>query len=160
MPGFSSTSGLSVSASVETKAMYCPFGATLCAYEQQKRYLQQPQQWNSPSVKPEAGKFVTNMTLLLFYISWSRLQPALGNRIYESSTTNQTETGKWNFSTTYMSDLRPSCFCGRITWQEWESLVSGMGWFIMHIARATFPTFWTCCTQKESRGKGFKWQWS
>jgi len=44
---------------------------------------------------------------------------------------------------TYMSDLRPSCFCGRMTCAEWESLVSGIGWLIMHIARATFPTFWT-----------------
>lgn len=42
-----------------------------------------------------------------------------------------------------MSDLRPSCFCGKMTWAEWESLVSGIGWLIMHIARATFPTFWT-----------------
>lgn len=42
-----------------------------------------------------------------------------------------------------MSDLRPSCFWGRITWTEWESVL-GIGWLIIHIARATFPTFLTC----------------
>lgn len=42
-----------------------------------------------------------------------------------------------------MSDLRPSCFWGRITWTEWESVL-GIGWLIIHIARATFATFFTC----------------
>lgn len=48
-----------------------------------------------------------------------------------------------------MSDLRPSCFWGRITWPEWESLVFGIGWLIIHIARATFPIFFTCCGEEK-----------
>lgn len=50
----------------------------------------------------------------------------------------------WSWSKqTYISDLRPSCFCGRMTCAEWESLVSGIGWLIIHIARETLPTLWT-----------------
>ena len=45
---------------------------------------------------------------------------------------------------TYMSDLRFSCFFGRMICTECESLVSGIGCFMMHIARATLPTFFTC----------------
>jgi hypothetical protein len=45
---------------------------------------------------------------------------------------------------TCMSDLRFSCFFGRMICTECESLVSGIGCFIMQIARATFPTFFTC----------------
>ena len=45
---------------------------------------------------------------------------------------------------TYMSDLRLSCFFGRMICTECESLVSGIGCFMMHIARATLPTFFTC----------------
>ena len=45
---------------------------------------------------------------------------------------------------THMSDLRPNCFCGRITCTEWDSLVFGIGWLIMAIALATLPTFLTC----------------
>lgn len=54
------------------------------------------------------------------------------------------EVEKPTDESTYMSDLRPSCFCGRMTWAECESLVSGIGWLIIQIARATFPTFFTC----------------
>ena len=44
---------------------------------------------------------------------------------------------------TYMSDFLPSCFWGKMIWTDVESFVFGMEWLIMHIARATFPTFLT-----------------
>jgi hypothetical protein len=43
-----------------------------------------------------------------------------------------------------MSDLRPSCFCGKIIWTECDSFVFGIGWLIIAIARATLPIFLTC----------------
>ena len=49
-----------------------------------------------------------------------------------------------NYIKAYMSDLRFSCFFGRMICTECESLVSGIGCFMMHIARATLPTFFTC----------------
>lgn len=59
---------------------------------------------------------------------------------------------EWNFNyshykhytKTYMSDLRPNCFCGIIICTEWESLVFGIVWLIMAMALATLPTFLTC----------------
>lgn len=50
---------------------------------------------------------------------------------------------------THMSDLRPSCFWGRITCTEWDSSVLGMGWLMMQIALATLPTFLTCYNDRK-----------
>ena len=50
---------------------------------------------------------------------------------------------------THMSDLRPSCSCGKIIWTEWESFVFGIGWLIIAIARATFPIFLTYSQTKK-----------
>ena len=41
-----------------------------------------------------------------------------------------------------------SCFCGRIICTLELSLVEGMGWLMMHIARTTRPVLRTCSAQQ------------
>lgn len=66
--------------------------------------------------------------------------------LYDSQCRNTTHQRFkwWNNKWTHMSDLRPNCFCGRMTCTDWESLVFGIGWLMMAIALATLPTFLTC----------------
>jgi hypothetical protein len=95
--------------------MNFPFGATLWVYEQQKTYLRNIYQHACHNEAMETELHAMKIICEL---------------IQKGSP--------------YMSDLRPSCFCGNIIWTEWESFALGIGWLIIAIARATFPIFLTC----------------
>lgn len=144
-PGSSSNSGFSVSTSAETNAMHLPFGATLCEWEQRNTYLTQKVSDTSVSSRKEnhqsrerAAPIPTMTHDILFF----KMTPYHSQKKKSDSRTK-----------TYMSDLRPSCFCGKIIWTESESLVFGIGWLMKQIARTTFPTFFTC------RNHRFRYNW-
>ena len=122
MPGLSSDCILSLSASAETNAMNFPFGATLWVYEQQKTYLKRAdqQKYHKWGLRNHSIKWwAVNLVIHQMKIVWA-----------------------WDRA--HMSELRPSCFCGKIIWTEWDSFVFGIGWLIIAIARATLPIFLTC----------------
>lgn len=92
--------------------------------------------WEAQWAGKEAGKQAPQPYTIL---------GTLGASLKCISTTTYTHQAHYNYSdqlgfSHHSPEFLPTWFCGMITWHDRESLVLGIGWFMMQIQRTTYQT--------------------